>query len=158
MGVRLQFRGTERAVSKIDAKLRRLTGPELREVFRLSANELAFVFRRNVQRFTPGGAPDLSPKYRARKERLVGYAYPILYRTGVLMAALYTRAIAPTSGHVWTIRYGFDGTHPDRGIDLGRLAEIHIDGEGRNPKRDFTKLSNEWRMALHKRVKKLLEG
>lgn len=32
----------------------------------------------------PGQYPDLSPKYKARKERAVGFAYPILKLTGAL--------------------------------------------------------------------------
>ena len=150
------FKGLRALAVKAERKTKLLTGVALQEIFDRGADELEFVFRRNVQRFTPGGVKDLTPKYKLRKEKQVGYAYPILYRTGVLMAALYTKAVKPVTGHVWKIRYGFAGIHPENGVDLAQLAEWHINGEGRNPKRDFTTVPKEWQVSFVKRVSKAL--
>lgn len=123
----------------------------MRVLLRQKADDLEGEFKKNIQSFTPGAVPDLKDSTKKEKQRKVGFVYPILVRYGVLINSMFTRVFSPSGGSGWNIKLGFTGSQG--GTSNQRIAEIHINGEGHMPKRDFTKVPRTWRTDLINRIR-----
>lgn len=119
-----------------------------RQVMRDMADDVENELKRQIEKFTPGPVQDLSPRYKRQKEQKYGSAYPILKATGKLMNSIRSRVYERATN--WLISVYFKGEN--KNISNERLAEIHIEGEGKNPQRDFYKLSptfiKKWRTKI----------
>lgn len=100
---------------------------DLRPMFELFASDFYKEEKRIFQASGPGRYVDLSPRYKAYKQRNWGFVYPILFRDGELADSLLRRD-APGS-HLVIGEQEFEiGTTVDH-------AKHHHEGRGRLPPR-----------------------
>ena len=144
--------GLERLRAKVNARLNFLGRGGIREVLERNAQDLKQQYRRKVESFVPGEVPDLKDATKKQKMREVGFIYPILRRTGEMLASMAVKVVPPQEGHGWRIQVTFRGTHTG-GTRNQVIANAHINGEGRNPVRDFTKVSPQWVGNLMKQIR-----
>jgi hypothetical protein len=128
--------GAQRLRAKMSNRVNFLGGDGVRKVLKTEGKALLAAFRQHANNLSPGDVPDLSESYKPQKRRAVGFIYPILRRTGEMLGSMYTNVIRDNG---WVIRVGFAGQHAGGGSNAD-IARAHIEGRGRLPKRDFTKL------------------
>lgn len=135
--------------AKTEGKLRSLRGQRVHNAVNASGRDLIALYRSRVSTFNPGPVPDITEKTKRAKQRLVGFVYPILYRTGQLMASMYHKV--SWDGATATLRIGFAGNNG--GTPNATIAKAHLDGTATLPARDFTRVTQQWRRALMQRLK-----
>lgn len=139
--VRLQTRMTNRANF--------LGSERMRSILRDAGDELHELLVDRIESSPNDLIRDLSPRYAEQKERAVGFAHPVLVRTGQLVSSITVRVFQTASG--WHLRLMFVGQH-EGGLSNARLAQIHMRGEGRVPKRDFGELPKGWEERWVQRI------
>ena len=139
-GLRVTTVGLERLEAKVTRRVNFLGGPGMRAVFQEAARELLIEYKTQVETFTPGPVRDLKPATKVRKQREVGFIYPILRRTGDMLQSMVAK-VHYTSA--WAIRVTFPGVNR-KGTRNQVVAKAHIEGTARLPVRDFTKVSRAW--------------
>lgn len=135
--------------AKTAGKIRSLQGRRVSDALNASGRDLIALYRSRITTFNPGPVQDLTERTKRQKQREVGFVYPILYRTGQLMASMYHKLVwdAATA----TIRIGFSGHNG--GTPNAVIAKAHLDGTATLPARDFTRVTQQWRRALMQRLK-----
>lgn len=128
---KLHHRFRQKAAALVDTK----------PILQKAAPQLIRILKRNIEDFRPGSVPDLKEATKKRKQKQVGFIYPILKRFGDMMdsmAAVVTKA---------SIGVEFRGVNRE-GVRNSRVARVHLRGEGRNPKRDFFKIPKTFRDSI----------
>lgn len=152
MKIHVDTGGGERLRAKINRRINFLGRGGIREVLEENAEELIKLYRRKVESWVPGEVPDLKEATKKEKRRQVGFVYPILKRTGELLDSATAKVLPPAGGRGWRIAVTFPGRHAG-GVLNEVIAMAHINGEGNNPVRDFTKVSPQWVGNLLKQVR-----
>lgn len=119
-------------------KLKGLTGPAIKRAAGLMADETLAEYRSLEETFLPGPVDDLTEPYKKRKAKKFGSVYPILQASGQMMNSM-VHVVKVAKGLI-TIAVDFRGRRTPR-LTNARLAEIHVEGQGTQPKRNFMKLS-----------------
>lgn len=123
----------------------------IRSVLSASGDEMIAAFKKNIESFTPGTVADLKESTKKQKQAKVGFVYPILKRTMQMMNSMYVRVYAPAGGRGWTVKLGFAGSQG--GTLNSTIADAHIRGLGRLPKRDFTNVPRNVVSNIYRRIR-----
>ncbi len=149
-GWRMETGGAQRVRGKLEKALNFLGGTKTRAIMRESGDEAIEIFKKQIESFKPGRVKDLSEGYKAQKLRSAGFVYPILVRTGEMVDSMFTRVSKDDRG--WLIQLRFKGARNQR------IAERHIKGDGKLPRRDFTLLPPDFHYRVLKRLREALWG
>lgn len=153
MTVRVTTSGAERMRTKAQKRLSNLQGGAVNKALNASGRDLIALYRARIESFIPGTVPDLKEQTKKTKQKQVGFVYPILRRTGQLVASMYHRVSMTES--VATIRVGFRGRRAGGTLN-SVIAGAHLDGTATLPKRDFTRVTSEWRRSIMARLRKAI--
>ncbi len=130
--------GLNKLRARAATKLKGLTGPAVKRAAALMADETLAEYRSLEETFLPGPVADLTEPYKKRKAKLHGSVYPILQASGELMDSMF-HMVKVTKGLI-VIAVDFKGRRSPK-LTNAKLAEIHVEGQGTQPKRNFMKLS-----------------
>jgi hypothetical protein len=142
--------GIKNIEKRVTQRLNFLGGDGMRAIIQDMGKDAVLEVQKYVGRLNPGPVQDLTEKYKKVKQRMVGNVYPILARTLLMVSSMYSRVRRDTRGK-WTISIGFSGSQPS-GISNARLAQIHANGEGNMPKRDFIILPTGFGWKWQKKI------
>lgn len=150
MSTGITVNGIERLRLKAQARADVLKGSEMRAILNKAGDDLVEAYKNKIQSFNPGSVTDLAESTKKQKMRKVGFVYPILMRTSQMMNSMFVTVRAPRSGG-WILALGFKGSQ-GRATNA-QIADAHINGTSRVPKRDFTKIPAAWRDSLFRRIR-----
>lgn len=151
MKVEVNISGIRRIADKYTRRVNLMGGDAIRVLLKEQGAAYAAAMRANIASFTPGRVRDLTPAYKAQKQKKYGHVYPILHASGALVASITYRVMRRAQG-AWAIEILFIGDHGD-GLSNKDLAGIHASGKGHMPRRDFTAIPANVRSAGQKAVK-----
>lgn len=154
INVKIRTAGQEKLAEKVSKRANFLGTEAMADICRVTAADVVTQFKHTIESFTPGRVPDLAESTKKEKQKAVGFIYPILKRTSELINSMMPFIRTPTGGKGWIIGVKFVGDHG--GITNARLAEIHIEGEGNVPARDFTKVPASIKQGLFRRIRSAL--
>lgn len=136
--------------AKVATKIKAMSGPAIKRAVNKMADEMLAEYRGLEESFIPGPVTDLTEKYKKRKQKKHGSVYPILQATSQMMDSMFHKVSA--TGSKFKIFVGFRGRHSNSKLSNERLAEIHINGEGTQPVRNFMKLSRGFTWKWTRRI------
>lgn len=152
MTVQLTSAGFERLGFKISRVANFLGGDGIKSVLNETGDDLVREFKKNIETFVPGEVVDLADSTKKQKLKKVGFMYPILRRSGKFIDSMRVRVTKKSNQ--WGLELFFVGAN---GKTLNSIiGDAHLNGTGRMPKRDFTKISNEWKDRVWERIRSRL--
>lgn len=151
INIKSQVVGLERFARKASNRANFLGADGMEDILDKAGADLVERYKKKIESFTPGSVPDLAESTKKQKARLGVSVYPILKRFGTLMDSMFYKVRRPMGGRGWIVAIGFAGSQ--NGVANARIAQIHIEGQGRNPIRDFTKIPREWGREVFKSIR-----
>lgn len=151
MTIRVTIRsaGSERLLQRINNAANFLRTAGMRRVLNSYSGDVVKQFKQNIDEMTPGNVQDLKESTKKQKQAKYGRVYPILRATDLLYNGMKASVANTSDG--WVIRITYPG-------DRGRVAQVHQDGEGNMPQRDFAKIPTALRRKLWADVRAALRS
>ncbi len=157
MNITVKNSAAEQMDVKITKRIAALKGWPIRKELLQMAEDVIAEYHKVQQGFTPGAVPDLAESTKKAKAREHGFVYPILTATGQMMGQMRAEVRVRSRQEIYSIVIIFDGTR-ESGITNARLAQIHREGEGNMPKRDFMILSDKFTSRWTRRILAATKG